>query len=502
MRHVRFVLVAAAGLFAAGCGEKTPMLCVPGKSEACIGIGGCMGGQVCKSDGSGFEACDCGMPMGGGAAATGGSGGGATGGGGALGGGTATGGGTGGGGGSGGGIPAGGGNVDGGGAGGGTGGGSAGGGSAGGGSAGGGSAGGGSAGGGSAGGGSAGGGSAGGGAAGGGGGAPSGGGSGAFGPCVFADGGLTGCSPGFKCAWVNDVNFMGSLRCVPNGPVQMDGGCSRGPDGPMTGYDNCAAGLHCASTVCRPVCDTANRASCGINHCTRYSGLFEDPMTNEPYAGVCNDSCNPVTQLTTGGVSCGANQGCYLLVSQSDTIGVCASAGTVQHGVTITGTAFANSCVPGAQPRRRDLSSNASECGGLCAVNDVMSMLNTQDEGGIAPDSCQARWGAAPPSDMVAGESCRYWWAREPFDTGSNFSNTVGWCFKHAVFQYDSNGDMTPDSPTPRCTTLTTGDIVPPIGNPPHSDAEYFWCVQKPPMKLWSPPLRVQQPLLDRMQWR
>lgn len=36
------------------------VLCVPGASQACVGPGGCQGGQVCLPDGSGFGACDCG----------------------------------------------------------------------------------------------------------------------------------------------------------------------------------------------------------------------------------------------------------------------------------------------------------------------------------------------------------------------------------------------------------------------------------------------------------
>lgn len=34
-------------------------LCVPGKSEPCTGPGACAGGQACKGDGSGYEACLC-----------------------------------------------------------------------------------------------------------------------------------------------------------------------------------------------------------------------------------------------------------------------------------------------------------------------------------------------------------------------------------------------------------------------------------------------------------
>jgi len=130
--------------------------------------------------------------------------------------------------------------------------------------------------------------------------------------------------------------------------------------------------------------------------------------------------------------------------------------------------------------------SNSWECGALCDPSDVTSTTNMADEGGAAPYTCESK-GASPPDSAIAGESCRYYWAREPFDTLSPYSNSVGFCWKHAIYMYDSNGDMTPDAPFPRCITLTTGDIVPPIGNPPHNDAEYFWCVALPAMLTGAP---------------
>jgi hypothetical protein len=36
------------------------LVCTPGETQACVGPAACAGGQACKSDGSGFEACDCG----------------------------------------------------------------------------------------------------------------------------------------------------------------------------------------------------------------------------------------------------------------------------------------------------------------------------------------------------------------------------------------------------------------------------------------------------------
>lgn len=40
--------------------QPTGRACVPGSSQACVGPGGCQGGQACRADGAAFEPCDCG----------------------------------------------------------------------------------------------------------------------------------------------------------------------------------------------------------------------------------------------------------------------------------------------------------------------------------------------------------------------------------------------------------------------------------------------------------
>jgi hypothetical protein len=296
--------------------------------------------------------------------------------------------------------------------------------------------------------------------------------------------GAQGCAGGQKCTWVVVQDLptpLGTTDCVADGTQGLGDACTTGPAGETTGFDDCQAGLICTAGVCADVCgfDGSPEAACEAGYnCTRYAGLFANGE-DDPVAGACSPGCNPVTQQVTGGGPCPEGQGCYLLTGQTDTIAVCAEAGTLGHNETIVGTAYANSCLPGHQPRRQSPATQDFQCGALCQVTDVYSGVNEADEGGIAPYTCAAA-GAPPPADPTAGESCRYWWAREPFEGLSPYSNTVGWCFNHAVFQYDTNGDMTPDAPFPRCTTLTTNDVVPPIGNPPHNDAEYFWCTALP----------------------
>jgi len=61
MRYLWIGLVFVASMFGCGGGEGEgdDLLCVPGESVACIGAGGCSGGQACLPDGSGFSACEC-----------------------------------------------------------------------------------------------------------------------------------------------------------------------------------------------------------------------------------------------------------------------------------------------------------------------------------------------------------------------------------------------------------------------------------------------------------
>jgi hypothetical protein len=332
--------------------------------------------------------------------------------------------------------------------------------------------------------------------------------------------GQQGCNPGQKCTWIRvqeTPERLGKIGCVPDGTVQLGGACAYGPAGETTGFDDCAAGLACPSGSCTDICgfdgSAAGMCASGFN-CTRYDSMWANGE-DDPLYGSCNAGCNPITQQQAGAgmPPCPSGEGCYMLTSQTETIAVCAGAGNVTHNSDIVGPAFANSCVPGAQPRRKEPTSMTVQCGGLCNPVDVTSTTNMAAEGGAeiagnatAKDNCQTSWGANPPQDGTAGESCRFWWAREPFEGLSPYSNTVGWCFKHAVFQYDTNGDNMDDAPFPRCIALTTGDVVPPIGNPMHNDAQYFWCVALPAtatlgdainsVKKWS---AMREPKLDRL---
>ena len=50
------------GVQASGCSSSKS--CIPGQSIACVGVGGCQGGQQCTADGSGYGPCQCGSSTG------------------------------------------------------------------------------------------------------------------------------------------------------------------------------------------------------------------------------------------------------------------------------------------------------------------------------------------------------------------------------------------------------------------------------------------------------
>lgn len=58
----RCALTLSLSLLFAACGSdpEPARLCTPGASVACVGAGGCAGGQVCNAAGSAFGACECG----------------------------------------------------------------------------------------------------------------------------------------------------------------------------------------------------------------------------------------------------------------------------------------------------------------------------------------------------------------------------------------------------------------------------------------------------------
>lgn len=312
--------------------------------------------------------------------------------------------------------------------------------------------------------------------------------------------GSQGCPDDEKCTWLSTSETTGQLGCVPSGSVPKGGECSESAAGTRDGatYDDCEAGLVCVASRCQDICDFdggAGSTCASGDACVRVDGLFADGF-ERPSVGVCSATCDPLTQTRIVGgapTTCGVNQGCYLVAGRVDTVAICARAGTPTHNQPITGSVFSNSCAPGHTARRTQPGASTWECTAFCKPADVYVGSNDgvsgrpTYEGGDSrspnwqnlPATCESAGGASVrPEVPDTGESCRYFWSAEGHDFLTSFSNTLGWCVPHASWLYDPAGGTNRTTPWPRCTTLTTGDVLPPLNG--QSDALDWGCSAKP----------------------
>jgi len=264
------------------------------------------------------------------------------------------------------------------------------------------------------------------------------------------------------------------------------------------GYDDCAKGTVCLSGECKQICDVNGGApTCDENHaCTRYADFFESGGT--AVAGVCDPACDPLTQdlkIGTNKAACGSpmpsmpNKGCYGFDEYS-----CAPTGSQSWPLTdrqmprtnAAGNPYLNGCAPGFIPLFYEMTgSTKTLCTGLCAAleidNSAAHMGNAKGDAtalGKAPTAAAPVAGGATCEATARGfeqsSQCHFiWWYLEDDSTGelpmafdqSPYRDHLGVCMAIAHFQYDSDGDMTPDKPYPNCATdlpprsaATTGD--------------------------------------------
>lgn len=293
----------------------------------------------------------------------------------------------------------------------------------------------------------------------------------------------TGCAAGQKCTWVQDQDtptVTGEVRCVPNGTVDLAGSCTYGPSGPTTGYDMCKKGLVCVGGTCRTICDSSalfgTAGACdALRACDSYSGLFANDNT-PPAAGVCDPTCDPLTQrrLTDNAANCGGtidnaqsppqpSKGCYGTPSTSSepTKFLCAQAGkasrtsdfpcTSSSGCASTNSPYLNGCAPGFLPLLHESTGSPTViCVALCEPGNTSS---------AAIDNATGKVGSShtcPLQGAGGSHECRFWWSQEGAKAPiSSSSNGLGICYDYTKYMYDSNGDLTPDTPEPSCTTLS-----------------------------------------------
>ena len=317
-----------------------------------------------------------------------------------------------------------------------------------------------------------------------------------------------GCNTGEKCTWIIDATtpqYVGHIGCVMDGTAAVGAACMFGAAG-STGFDNCAKGGVCSAFgtpmtagTCKQVCDNqGGMPMCDANHvCVTYSRLFSTGATSPAAAGVCDLACNPLDDndfdgsagsATKTGNTCGSNYqiGCYGIPSRGTPPATGWSCtgdinsnpdANLRHRAECTtatgcadtdGTIYVNSCNQGYLPLFRESTAvSTAVCIAMChpldCYNGNCGGTGNPNRLGQAPHRCSnpdiaTGVGANPPVTTAGREECEYLWSEELDGSGnwlpSPTSNSMGFCFDHGMYQYDSNNDGTPDTNLPGCETL------------------------------------------------
>ncbi len=294
----------------------------------------------------------------------------------------------------------------------------------------------------------------------------------------------TGCQVGQKCTWVVDIdadpankaNEVGNIGCVAAGPLQAGDGCAEAQAGVYNGTDACGAGLLCLSSSCKPICDpqvldgVPLTGSCQSKYaCATYGGIFAS--TGAPAAGVCEPSCDPLTQkLAVGSLApaCGspdpARPTMTCIPSASFLSFHCAplvgDAGTrTDRDPPVTandGSVYRNGCAPGFIPFYDEDASGAmtTVCTGLCAPLKVDATIAADPahrtdargdagaRGKLPGDSAPVAGHATCAPNIKGSQPAQdrrfLWFPLAGGDPGhavaSPFNDTVGVCYAYDKF--------------------------------------------------------------------
>ena len=322
-----------------------------------------------------------------------------------------------------------------------------------------------------------------------------------------------GCMDGEKCTWVvrNDatqtMNEIGQIACVPDGTTADGAACDDATMDVNGGADTCVAGDLCMARKCKPICDPqlvdgagTGTGACATNYaCSVYSGIFESSGT--PVAGVCEPTCDPLTQAlnvgTTGTAACGS-------LDPTKPTGTCIASGgyrsfhcapsdsTVYANTDrkppltdLRGNVYLNGCAPGFIPFYFEDASGAMKtlCSGLCAPLKVDATIaadpahkddNKGDPtalGKLPADPAPAAGKstcAVGVKGSEAEEDCRYLWfslARgDPSKAvASPYNDTLGVCFAYQKFLAVTVPGMPQKQPEKSCAKLP---VTAPTGDP------------------------------------
>src|SRR5512140_242706 len=311
----------------------------------------------------------------------------------------------------------------------------------------------------------------------------------------------SGCMAGEKCTWVVDVdgtattNEIGHIGCAPAGATLDGAACADATMAVNGGADSCVAGELCISRKCKPICDPqlvdgAAKGACPTNYaCSIYAGVFES--SGPPVAGVCEPTCDPLTQAlnvgTTGTAACGSLDATKpsgtCVASGGFRSFHCAPSGSMVYANTdrkapladSRGNAYLNGCAPGFIPFYYEDASGAMKtlCSGLCAPLKVDMTIASdpahKDDNkgdptalGKLPTDAAPAAGKSTCAVGVKGseteEDCRYVWF--PLAQGdptkaltTPYNDTLGVCFAYQKFLAVTVPGM-PKQPEKSCANL------------------------------------------------
>ncbi len=309
----------------------------------------------------------------------------------------------------------------------------------------------------------------------------------------------TGCAVGEKCTWLVDnwmPQYIGHIGCAPNGTAELGEACVFGAAG-ATGYDNCSGGSVCNAHAsdevgaCVSICDPQGGSpTCDAQHTCVIDAKAFRTIETPPPAGVCEPACDPLADndfdgsgsvLSRTGSACGsdATLGCYgypsagtppktewacmrdkhYLLSLRHRVQCAETNGCADSVIAI------NACNQGYLPLLYESTGTSTViCVALCKPKNCYAGncgTNDDDRLGEAPHRCTTTDRLGTFDTSANGEHCRYLWSLE-LDQQGNFlrspsSDTVGFCFDHSKYEYDSDNDNTPDTTYPPCASLPDG---------------------------------------------
>jgi hypothetical protein len=254
-----------------------------------------------------------------------------------------------------------------------------------------------------------------------------------------------------------------------------------------------------ASGSCRSMCSLADATlPCATGFaCGAYSKFFSNNSMDTPLAGVCDPTCNVLTQVrdSDGAEACGStdplmpNRGCYGFPSgtAAPTDFSCTGAGDLGHREVVTPPIYTNSCLPGAIPMLRESSGSMQVvCIAPCAPLTINNQQPAEARDGAEPHSCPQMPLAVgimnPARATGAGERCQHLWFWEDAATVlSAASNGVGFCVDFTRYTWDD--DQMPATPAVAWTLPETTTPYVDIMMPQPTE-DIFWGTAPYPMML------------------